>query len=431
MTRAEYIEKESGAENKIYLCIDLKSFYASVECVERGLDPFTTNLVVADETRGNGGICLAVSPQMKSRGVRNRCRLFEIPQGMSYICAKPRMRLYMKYSADIYSIYMKYVSYEDIHIYSIDECFIDITPYLSLYGLTARELTKRMIQDVMETTGICATAGIGTNMFLAKVALDITAKHSPDHIGWLDLAEFRRTIWEHEPITDIWNIGRGTARRLAGMGAVNLRQVSELPDNVLMKVFGVNARFLIDHANGYEPCTIRDIKNYQSKSHSLSNSQILFSDYEYNDALVILKEMVEQLALELVEKRLVAGAVSLFVGYSDDMAETTGGSRKLDNSTSSQSVLSLAFEELYYLTTDPLLPIRQIGISFGNVTEEGQEELTLFSDRRTDERERAKQRAVLEIKQRFGKNSIISAKSLQACATAMQRNGLVGGHNAG
>ena len=289
--------------NKVYLCIDLKSFYASVECVERGLDPFTTNLVVADPSRGNGAICLAVSPHLKSIGVKNRCRIFEIPKEIEYITALPRMKKYIEYSADIYSVYLKYISPDDILVYSIDECFIDATSYLKLYNLSARELAKMMIDDVIKTTGICATAGIGSNLFLAKVALDIRAKHAEDFIGYLDIEEFKKYIWLHEPITDIWNIGRGIAKRLEKYGAFNLYDVTQIPEEKLYKEFGVNAEFLIDHAHGIEPCTIEEIHNYKSKNHSLFNNQILFEDYNYNDALLVMKEMVEINVLDLVDKQ--------------------------------------------------------------------------------------------------------------------------------
>ena len=316
-------------ESHIYLCIDLKSFYASVECVARGLDPFKTNLVVADPSRGRGAICLAITPAMKALGIRNRCRLFEIPPDVDYIAAKPRMRLYMQTSAEIYAVYLRHVSPQDIYVYSIDECFIDAAPYLQLYRTTPVALAKRLIQAVFDATGICATAGIGTNLFLAKVALDITAKHSPDHIGVLDEDSFRKTVWFHRPITDIWNIGRGTARRLEKFGVRDLHGVAMLPEDCLFREFGVNARFLIDHANGREPCTIAEIQAYQAKSLSFSNSQILFSDYTAQDAFTVLREMIDAQTLRLVEAGMVAGSLSLSVGYSKDVLPPSGGSRTL------------------------------------------------------------------------------------------------------
>lgn len=423
-------------KERYYGCIDLKSFYASVECVERGLDPFTANLVVADPSRGGGAICLAISPAMKALGIRNRCRIFEIPPGVKYIIAVPRMKLYMKYSADIYAIYLRFVSSDDIHVYSVDECFIDFTPYLKTYKKTAAEMAVMMIETVKKETGICATAGIGTNMFLAKVALDITAKHAPDHIGQLDEEEFRRTIWHHTPITDIWNIGRGTAKRLAHMGAVDLYDVAHLDEKRLYKEFGVNARYLIDHANGIEPCTISDIQNYTSENHSLSNSQILFEDYDFDNALIVLKEMVDGLVLELSEKGLAAGAVGLFVGYSDEALPPTGASHRLEHSTDSLRRLMPLFERIYRQTTSRTQPIRKLGISLGNVVDAAMAEQVMFdelgetADPEKEERERRMQAAVISIKNRYGKNAIIKGMSLQDHATAVARNGLIGGHNA-
>lgn len=419
-----------------YGCIDLKSFYASVECVERGLDPFKENLVVADPSRGAGAICLAISPALKALGVRNRCRIFEIPPGTRYTIAMPRMKLYMKYSADIYAIYLRFVSSEDIHVYSVDECFIDFTPYLRTYKKTAEEMAVMMIDEVRRETGICATAGIGTNMFLAKVALDITAKHTPNHIGFLDEEEFRRTIWHHTPITDIWNVGKGTARRLERMGLMDMYDVAHFSEKRLYKEFGVNAKYLIDHSKGIEPCTISDIKHYTADSHSLSNSQILFENYTYENALIVLKEMVDGLVLELVEKELAAGSVGLFVGYADESLPATGGSRTLTTRTDSLHRLMPLFERIYEQTTSRAQPIRKLGITLGDVVEVSLAEQVMFdelgndSDPEKEERERKMQAAVIAIKNRYGKNAIIKGMSLQDYATAVSRNGLVGGHNA-
>ena len=265
--------------NRTYLCIDLKSFYASVECVERGLDPFKYNLVVADPSRGNGAICLAVSPALKNKGVKNRCRIFEIPKNIHYITALPRMKLYIKYSADIYEIYLKYVSKDDIHIYSVDECFLDITKYLNMYHMTSFELARMIIKDVYNTTGITATAGIGTNLYLTKVALDITAKHVKDNIGYLDEDKYKEELWHHTPLTDFWQIGRGINKRLSKLGINDMYDIAMSDEFVLYKEFGINAKYLIDHSKGIEPCTIKDIKSYKPKSNSISNTQILFEDY--------------------------------------------------------------------------------------------------------------------------------------------------------
>ena len=285
------IPDENGG--RVYLCIDLKSFYASVECAARGLDPFTTNLVVADPDRSNTTICLAITPAMKELGVRNRCRVFEIPEGIDYIMATPRMHLYMEESARIYSIYLRYVSADDVHVYSIDECFIDVTSYLALYGKTPRQMARLLMDAVFAETGICATAGIGTNLFLAKVALDVTAKHADDGIGVLDEAEFRRVIWPHRPLTDIWNIGPGITRRLAKYGVHDLRGVTQMREETLYREFGVNAEFLIDHAWGQEPCTIAEIHAYEPKGHSLVNGQVLPSDYTADEARMVMREMVD------------------------------------------------------------------------------------------------------------------------------------------
>ena len=283
---------------RTYVCIDLKSFYASVECVRRGLDPMTTRLVVADPTRSEMTICLAVSPAMKAAGVKNRCRLYEIPEGIDYITAQPRMNSYMEVSAEIYGTYLRYVSQEDIHPYSIDECFIDATPYLELYDLTAREFADTLRSAVRAETGIPATVGIGPNLFLAKVALDISAKHAPDGVGELDARSFRESIWRHRPITDIWNIGPGIARRLAKYRVFDLKGVTEMDPDVLYGEFGVNAEYLIDHAWGVEPCTIAEIKAYEPESSSTMNGQILPCGYNFDDTLMVLREMVDDSVLD-------------------------------------------------------------------------------------------------------------------------------------
>lgn len=326
-------------EDRVYLCIDLKSFYASVECVERGLDPFEINLVVADPDRGGGAITLAVTPAIKKLGVPSRGRIYEIPEGIEYIIARPRMKLYMEYSAEIYSIFLKYVAPEDIHVYSIDESFLDVTPYLHYYDLSVKQLAKTIIDDVFNQTGITATVGIGTNLFLTKVALDITAKHSPDNMGYLDKDLFKQLLWHHTPITDFWMIGPGTARRLEKLGIYDLYGITRFPEGILYKEFGVNAEYLIDHAWGREPVLISDIKAYKPTSNSISNSQILFEDYDANDAYLILKEMVDSNVLDLTEKHLVTDHISLFIGYSKDKRKPSRGSRKITNRTNSYRIL--------------------------------------------------------------------------------------------
>ena len=415
-----------------YMCIDLKRYFASAECAARGLDPFKTNLVVADPDRGKGAICLAVSPALSAQyGVKNRCRIYEIPEEADYIIAKPRMTMYMRISAHIYGIYLKYVSSEDIHVYSVDECFINAGPYLSLYKMSAKEFAQMLMDKVMKETGITATAGIGTNLFLCKVALDITAKHSLDNIGILDEDSFKQTVQLHQPITDIWGIGGGTARRLAKYGAYDLKGITEIPEKLLYKEFGVNAEFLIDHAYGREPCTIKEIHSYKSKSKSLSNSQILFEDYDYPDALLIAKEMTDNLCNEMVWNGLYTNNVSLYIGYADRTMPYTGASRKLDNYTDSYRKIAEVIDSIYTSTTKVGFPIRRVCISFNDLSYDGMMNLSFFSDPVQEEREHNMQKAVATLKNRFGKNSVLRCMSLQEKATAQIRNKLVGGHNSG
>ncbi|MBQ7641531.1 MAG: hypothetical protein IJS83_03600 [Acholeplasmatales bacterium] len=417
--------------DKIYLCIDLKSFYASCECADRGLDSLKTRLVVADPSRGRGALCLAVSPALKELGVKNRCRLFEIPENIDYICAVPRMKRYMLISAKIYSIYRKYVAEEDIYVYSIDECFIDVTSYLKIYRMDVKSLAKMMIDDVFRTTGICATAGIGTNLFLAKVALDITAKHVDDHIGYLDDEIFKKEIWHHKPITDVWNISRGTAKRLLKYGVDDLYGITTLNEDILYKEFGINAEILIDHAHGIEPVTIKDIKGYRSKSNSISSQQILFENYDYESALLVLKEMVDLSSLELIEKKIVTSSISLYIGYTDDLRNPTGGTRRLNEFTQSRERLMDYFITLFKDTTDPNYLIRRMGIGFGNVVDEKYETIDLFTDENKLKKEKELQKSLIEIKKKYGKNAVIKGMDLESKATTIKRNELVGGHNAG
>ncbi len=417
--------------DRTYLCIDLKSFFASVEAISRGLDPFTTNLVVADPSRGRGAICLAVTPAMKKLGVKNRCRIFEIPDHIKYTVALPRMKLYMETSAKIYEIYLRYVSCEDIHVYSIDECFIDITGYLETYKKTPKELARMLIDAVMRETGICATAGIGTNLFLAKIALDITAKHTPDNIGYLDQKGFREKIWFHRPLKDIWGIGPGISSRLLKYGVKDLHGISQVPEELLYREFGINAELLIDHARGEEPCTIEDIHNYKSKSRSISNGQILFEDYNWEDTMIVLKEMVDLLVLELVEKHLLAKGISLYIGYSKDKRSSTGGSKSLSCYSSSYNMIVQEFIKLYEKKTDPSYPIRRINISLNNVIDENSLGIQsdLFGEEVYNEKERRVQQVILDIKNKFGKNALLRGISFEDRATGRIRNKLIGGHN--
>ena len=417
--------------DKTYLCIDLKSFFASVEAVDRGLNPFKANLVVADPSRGSGAICLAITPAMKKLGIKNRCRIFEIPKNVEFITALPRMKLYMQKSAQIYEIYLRYVSAADIHVYSIDECFIDATTYLKAYNKTPKEFASMLMDAVMKETKICATAGIGTNLFLAKIALDITAKHSPDNIGYLDEEIFKKTLWHHRPITDFWNVGKGIAKRLEIYGVYDMYGVAHINEKTLYSEFGVNAEFLIDHSKGIEPCTISDIHNYKSKSNSISNSQILFEDYKYNEAMLVLKEMVDILVLELIEKHMKTNSISLYIGYSKNTHSSTGGAKKLTAYTNSYKKIVKEFENLFLEKTDKNYLIRRIGISLNNIKDEDMigVQLDIFSNTEDTKKEYKVQKAVISIKNKFGKNAILRGMSLEEKATARTRNKLVGGHN--
>ena len=449
---------------RTYLCIDLKTFYASVECIDRGLDPFLTKPVVADPTRGDTTICLAISPAMKALGVRNRCRIFEIPRGIEYIKAMPRMRRYMEVSARIYGIYLRYVSPDDIHPYSIDECFIDATPYLKLYDIDARGFAEKLMSEVRRDTGVCATAGIGPNLFLAKVALDITAKHVADNIGVLDEESFRAQIWPHRPITDIWGIGPGIAARLAKYHVYDLMGVAALDEQILYREFGVNAEYLIDHAFGREPTTIAEIQAYRPAASSYVNGQVLPCNYTFEEAHTVLKEMIDASVLELVERGQVTNHISLSVGYAagaggaatgDRPASPSransgevfvgehgkrrlgpkgyghaGGSRKLAGFTNSYRKLMAAFDELWSERVSRDVPIRRMSVGLGNLVPEEFATIDLFTDVAADEREHDLQRAVLAVKGKFGKNALLRGMSLTEKATARERNEQVGGHHA-
>ena len=416
---------------KTYLCIDLKTFYASVECVERGLDPFNTNLVVADKTRGKGTICLAVSPKMKMLGVKNRCRIFEIPPTINYIVAMPRMKKYIEYSANIYAIYLKYFAKEDIHVYSIDEAFMDATKYLKLYKTNPIELAKIIIKDIFKTYGITATAGVGTNMYLAKIALDITAKHNPNNIGYLDEEKYKKELWQHKPLSDFWQIGKGIERRLNKMRIFTMYDVAHTEPKRLYKEFGVNAEYLIDHSWGKESCTIADIKKYKPKTNSISNSQVLFEDYSFEKARLVLKEMVELGSLRLIENNLVTDTVGLYIGYSKDAIKSTGGTKKIINYTNVYSELLKAFLEIYDKTTNRNVAIRRIGVNFANIIETENVQLSLFTDQEKIDKERKLELAMCSIKNKMGKNTIIRGMNLEEGATTMVRNKLIGGHNGG
>ena len=504
---------------RYYIAIDLKSFYASVECIQRGLDPLSTNLVVADPSRTEKTICLAVSPSLKAYGIPGRARLFETVQKvkevnalrrgrapgheftgkswdatelkadpaleLDYIVAPPRMALYMETSARIYEIYLKYVAPEDIHVYSIDEVFLDVTPYLKTSGLTPHGFARRIVQDVLENSGITATAGIGTNLYLAKVAMDIVAKHvEPDkdgvRIGELDELSYRELLWNHRPLTDFWRVGRGYARKLEKNGMFTMGDVARCSigdpngfynEDLLYKLFGVNAELLIDHAWGWESCTIADIKAYKPESNSLGSGQVLQCPYTARKARLIVREMTDLLVLELVDKGLVTDQMVLSVGYDvESLADPevrkcyTGqvvtdhygrkipkhahGTAKLPRLNSSTAMITEAVMELYDRIVDPRLLVRRVNLVAGRILPEcmaaqdcGAEQLDLFSDleaqqkRREEEdaalaREKRRQKAVLTIKKKYGKNAILKGMNLEEGATSVERNRQIGGHKA-
>ncbi|MBQ3792559.1 MAG: DNA repair protein [Clostridia bacterium] len=430
MTAPKKQREGNVTDERKYLCIDLKSFYASVECVERGLDPFRTPLVVADPSRGPGSICLAASPAIKALGVRNRCRVFEIPKTISYITAVPRMRLYMQKSAEINNIYRRFFSDEDLYVYSVDECFIDVTDYLSYYRCDASELARKAMDAVFDQTGICATAGVGSNLFQAKVALDLLAKHAPDHIGVLDDASFRAAVWHHRPITDIWNIGPGIARRLKKYGVLDLYGITCLPEETLFREFGTEAVFLMDHALGKESCTLADIRSYRPKTRSLSRSQVLFRTYHAGEAEIVLREMVEQAVLELIDLGKTASGISLWIGYQDEGLFRAGLSRKLPFPSSSVSRLSALFLSLYRENVLPSVPIRRLGLSLDGLQEEGAVQMTLFSSGEDEDKERSLSETLITIRKKYGQNAVLKGYQYLSEATGRERNGLIGGHRA-
>ena len=496
--------------SKAYIAIDLKSFYASVECVDRGLDPLDTNLVVADPTRTEKTICLAVSPSLKSYGIPGRARLFEAIQKvrevnaqrkykapghsfshesyfhselikdpsaeLTFITAPPRMAHYMEVSTRIYNVYLKYIAPEDIHVYSIDEVFIDATDYLKTYGLTPRELAMKMVLDVLETTGITATAGIGTNLYLCKIAMDIYAKHcEPDkngvRIAELDEMSYRRILWGHRPLTDFWRVGRGFSKKLEEHGMYTMGDVARCSvgresdyynEDLLYKLFGVNAELLIDHAWGWEPTEISDIKSYRPESSSLSSGQVLQEPYEFSKAKLVLKEMADLLSLELVSKRIVTDQIVLTVGYDIEslkksysgavetdrygrkIPKTAHSSENIGRYTSSTKLICETAMKLFDRIVDKELLVRRMYIVANHIITENDAEkereyiqLNLFSDTGKQEaeenelkKEKDMQKAILKIKSKYGKNSIIKGMNLKEGATALERNRQIGGHKA-
>ncbi len=416
-------------EDKTFLCIDLKSFFASVECVERGLDPFSADLVVADPSRGSGAICLAISPAMKSKGIKNRCRLFEIPENTEYIIARPRMRHYMEVSAQIYSLYQKYINAEDIHVYSIDECFFDITYYLKAYRKTPREMTSTLMDAVFAATGLRSSAGIGSNMFLAKTALDIDAKRSPDGVGFLNEKLFMEKIQRHRPITDVWGIGHGIAKRVGKYGAYDLYGITRIPEELLYKEFGVNADELIRHANGRESCTIRDIHEFKAKSASLSNGQILFEDYRCEDALIVMKEMVQEMVCELISKNLVTGSITLSIGYSKGQGRSSSASCKMNCRTNSYDTVSSYFEAVFDRIAKKENTVRRINISLGDIEDVSMKTVNLFTGTLKAHKEEQLQLTMTDIKRKFGRAALLKGISYTEKATGRSSGKLIGGHN--
>lgn len=418
--------------NKIYLCIDLKSFYASVECVERGWDPLTARLVVADPDAQRKTICLAVSPALKQMGVPNRCRVFQIPKEIPYKMAPPRMQLYIDYAAEIYGVYLKYIAKEDIQVYSIDEAFLDVTDYLHLYQMTAVELGRKIMQDILDTTKIPAACGVGTNLYLAKVALDILAKHETDRIAYLDEARYREKLWKHKPLTDFWRVGRGTVERLSNMGICTMEEIAHARESLLYKSFGIDAELLIDHAWGREPVTIADIKAYRPKNTSFSSGQVLPRDYEYEEGALVVKEMADLLCLDLVDQGLVTSHISLVIGYSNQKCfEPAKGSTTLRSATSSNRRLLSYVEQLYRRIVRPGAYIRRITLTYTGVMTEDYQQFDLFSDPEETEKDVKAQRAAISIKQRYGRNAILKGMNLEESATTIERNGQIGGHKSG
>ena len=470
-------------QQRTYIAIDLKSFYASVECVDRGLDPLTTNLVVADESRTEKTICLAVTPSLKAYGISGRARLFEVYQkahGIDFIIAKPRMAHYIEVSKKIYSIYLKYIAPEDIHVYSIDEVIMDVTAYLKSYKLTAHELAIKMIRDVLKQTGITATAGIGTNMYLCKVAMDIVAKKMPPdkdgvRIAELDEMSYRRQLWDYRPITKFWRVGKGIAQKLAQHGIETMGQVarqSELSEELLYKLFGVNAELLIDHAWGWEPCTMEAVKAYRPETNSYSSGQVLQEPYDTRKARVVVLEMAEGMALNLVKKRLVTDQLVLTVSYDTECLSRPEISKKYHGEittnyygkavpkhahgtfnfttpTSSSRLIMDGAAEIFDRYVNPDLSIRRLNLTTNHVVSESSvtaqanipQELDLFTDYESEKKshqdtqkqlnkERRIQEAQLRIKQRFGKNAILRGLNFEEGATAKERNKQIGGHKA-
>ncbi len=419
-----------GNKQRVYFVIDMKSFFASVECAERGLDPMTTKLVVADESRTDKTICLAVSPGLRALGVKNRCRLFEIPKNIDYIIAPPRMKKYIEYSANIYGLYLKYVSKDDIHVYSIDECFLDVTDYLKIYKIKAKEFAQKLMNEINDNFHIPSSAGIGTNMYLAKIALDITAKHSPNRIGWLDEEKYIKTLWNHKPLSDFWQISTGTIERLAKYGIYNMEGIARCNEERLYREFGINAELLIDHAWGKESCLMSDIKSYKTKSKSISSSQILPCNYEYKDAKIVMREMVQNGCYDLARQHYSTNLIHLFVRYGDDK-EVSKGTVRMKVTTNLYSIIGDYTDKLFDKIVDKQKPIRKLGYDFAELVPDDKEQYDFFVDYNKVSREKKLVGSVLDLQDRYGKNSILKGIDLNEKATQIERNKTIGGHKSG
>ena len=392
----------------------------------------TTNLVVADLERSEKTICLAVSPAMKALGIPGRCRIFEIPKQIEYITASPRMQLYIEYAAEIYAIYLKYIAKEDIHVYSIDEVFLDVTNYLTMYQMTAKELGITIMDDIYKNTGITATCVIGTNLYLAKVALDITAKHVEDHIGELDEETYCKTLWNHKPLTDFWRVGAGIARRLESIGISTMGEIAHADEDMLYKLFGVDAELLIDHAWGKEPTLMSDIKNYKPKANSLGSGQVLGCDCNYEKGKLIVKEMIDLLSLEMVDKGLVTNSITLHIGYNSRFEKKPAhGTTTMTVTTNSAKQMIKYAVALYDRIIDKHTPIRRFTVTFNNVIDEVYQQYDLFTNLEEVEKEHKIQKAMLDIKDKYGKNAILKGMNLQEGATTRERNRQIGGHKSG
>ncbi len=412
-----------------YFCIDMKCFFASCECAERGLDPFTTPLVVADEARGQGAICLAISPYLKSRGVKNRCRLYEVPKNIPCIIAKPRMKLYIRYAADIYGLYLRYIAPEDIHVYSIDEAFIDATDYLKCYHTDPEHFARFLLSLIAREMKIPATAGIGTNLYLAKIALDITAKKARDHIGLLTEERYRETLWHHTPLSDFWQIAGGTERRLKKHQIFDMAGIARAREETLYREFGVNAELLIDHAWGRESCLMRDIKKYRSKRQSLSTSQVLFFDYDFETTKIVLFEMVRKLCQDMMREHVIADHITMAIGYSREGPISLTARVKMTVRTQVYSLILPYVERLFEKSVSSNRQIRRLALTFSGLCEECRESYDLFTDIEAVEKEKKLERTVLDLIDKYGKNSILRLSDFQEGATARERNRLIGGHN--